>query len=75
MDVAAHVARILEAGAAADPDTIGPETPLTSIDGWDSMGVVFFLGEVAAHWPSVHLSSDEVASCRTVADLARLIER
>jgi hypothetical protein len=69
-----RICRILEEAAAAEPGSVHPSTALGEIDGWDSMGVVFFLGEAALHWPQVRIASDDVAACRTVADLARLVQ-
>jgi acyl carrier protein len=72
--VLAQVVQILEEASQADPGSVNGDTVLSTLDGWDSMGVVFFLGEVANHWPSVWLSGDAIEACTTVGDLARLTE-
>ena len=65
---------LLEDAVQADPGSLGPDTVLEGLDGWDSMGVVWFLGEVADRWDGF-LSAEDVAACPTVRDLIELVRR
>ncbi len=75
MDTHQQLAAIVESAVAAEPGSVTPTTDLSELAGWDSMSVVFVIGEVGLHWPDVRLSADDVRACRTVSALAALVER
>jgi acyl carrier protein len=70
-----QIARILEEAAAAPSGSVVGATRLTTLDGWDSMGVVFFVGEALVHWPGIRLSAAEVDLAITVDDLAVMVRK
>jgi hypothetical protein len=72
-DVLNKVCRTLEDATSSDPFTIHGDTVLTDVEGWDSLGVVFFLGEVARLWPRVTVPAADLEGAKVVHDLARVV--
>ena len=69
-----EVVQWLEEAIQALPGTLTPQTQLEGFEGWDSMGMVLFMGLV--HERSGHeLSVYEVRACQTPAALAALVRR
>lgn len=56
------------------PGRIKPDTVLTAIDGWDSIGVVAFITALAERYP-VDVPADSFRDCVTVADLHEMLRR
>lgn len=69
-----EVVGLLEASIQAAPGSIGAGRALAELDGWDSMGMVSFVGEVFDRL-GVEIGVDELESCRTVGDLVALVQR
>lgn len=55
------------------PGRIKPDTVLTAIDGWDSIGVVAFISALAERYP-VDLPADSFRACVTVADVHEMLQ-
>lgn len=65
----------LEDAIQALPGRITPETPLRTLDGWDSMGLVAFISAVSERY-GVELMVEDLRSSETLADLhALLVQR
>lgn len=64
----ADVIGLLEAATLQPPGVILPETRFDEMSGWDSMGVVFVMGEALARW-QIQLSADDLMDVRSVHDL------
>lgn len=74
-ELSARVRAMLEEATAADPGTLAPDQVLKELEGWDSLGVVMFIGLVLEHL-GVEISVHEIRECVHVRDLqARLLER
>lgn len=74
-ELGARVRAMLEEATQADPGTLGPNQVLKELEGWDSLGVVMFIGLVLEHL-GVEISVHEIRECARVSDLeARLLER
>lgn len=69
-----EVVALLEASIQAAPGSIGKERALAQLDGWDSMGMVSFVGEVFDRL-HVEIGVDELEACATVGDLVALVGR
>ncbi len=54
------------------PAAIKPETELSSLAGWDSMGVVLWIAEIDEKF-GVILQPRQLADCQTARDLADLL--
>lgn len=71
----ARVRAMLEEATQADPGSLAPTQVLKELEGWDSLGVVMFIGLVLEHL-GLEISVHEIRDCVRVADLeARLRER
>ncbi len=76
MEYAATVPRVvelLEEATQAIAGTIEPDCDLRTLDGWDSMGMVMFMGLSNEHL-RVELTVHELRSAATPLDLVRKIE-
>lgn len=71
----ARVRAMLEEATQTDPGALSPDQVLKELEGWDSLGVVMFIGLVLEHL-GVEISVHEIRECPRVSDLeARLRER
>ncbi|MGQ0552594.1 MAG: acyl carrier protein [Planctomycetota bacterium] len=70
----AEIQTLLEAATRAVPGSLRPETALAGLPGWDSLGLVQFLADVADR-SGVRLEVAELRGAATVAALAELIAR
>lgn len=52
--------------------SLRPDTRFEDVGGWNSMGIVTVLAELADHH-GAELSADDVVACSTVADLHALV--
>lgn len=64
---------LLEEATQAAPDSIAPQQALPDLDGWDSMGMVMFIGLVKMR-RGVELSVHQLRECAVVLDLQRLVD-
>lgn len=64
----------LEEATQALPGSVQAPTRLLDLSGWDSMGMVMFMGLVRDKC-GVELSVYDLRECANAADLARAIER
>jgi len=55
-----------------EPVAISPDTTLSSLPGWDSVGVVMWIVEVDEIF-GVTLQAKQIAGCKTARDLAVLL--
>lgn len=55
------------------PGTVRGSNELAGLDLWDSLAVISFIALVDSEY-QVSLPAKEIAACRTVDDLARLVE-
>jgi acyl carrier protein len=62
----------LEDAIQALPGKIKPDTPLNTLDGWDSMGLVAFISAVSERY-GVELMVEDLRSSATLADLHELL--
>lgn len=69
-----RVFALIEEATQAARGTVTAATSLAELDGWDSMGVVHFLGELSDRL-NVQLSADDVEACGTAGDLALRVAR
>jgi acyl carrier protein len=60
--------RLLEEATQAPEGSLGPERVLRDLDGWDSMGMVMFIGLVKERF-GFELSVHDLRRCDTVGDL------
>ncbi len=68
----ARVRAMLEEATQAEPGSLSSEQVLKELEGWDSLGVVMFIGLVLEHF-ALEISVHEIRDCGTVAALeARL---
>ena len=70
----AEVIALMEESTQALPQSLGPDSRLVELSGWDSMGMVMFMGLVRDQC-GVELSVYDLRECATVRDLAAAIER
>lgn len=63
---------LLEEATQAPERTLTPELVLKDVEGWDSMGMVMFIGLVQQEL-AVELSVHDLRESATVADLAACI--
>jgi acyl carrier protein len=70
---ATDVVALLEEAIQAEPGKLQPASTLEGLDGWDSMGMVLFMGLVQER-AGIELSVYDVRGCATPAAIARLIE-
>ncbi len=61
------VLALLEEATLAEPGTLEPTVPLLSMVGWDSMGMVMFIGLVQERH-GLELSVADLRDCETPAD-------
>lgn len=65
-------ARALEANIdGIAPGSLGPDTELAALDGWDSLAVLTSIALIEEAYGRV-VSGEAIRACRTVADLHRL---
>lgn len=62
----------LEEATQSLPGAIAAETDLSGLDGWDSMGMVMFMGIVAEEH-EVELSVHDLRTCTRASELFELI--
>ncbi len=55
------------------PDQITPDTPLQTLDAWDSLGRLAFICAVDEQY-GIQLPGEAVRSAKTVKDLQALVE-
>ena len=67
-----QVLPLIEEAIQATPGKIAHETVLEGLDGWDSMGMVLFMGLVHER-TGVELSVYELRGCATARALADLV--
>jgi acyl carrier protein len=68
----ARVREMLEEATQAEPGSLSSAQVLKELEGWDSLGVVMFIGLVLEHF-ALEISVHEIRDCVTVAELeARL---
>ena len=70
--LAPKVRALLEESTQAAADSLASKQVLKELEGWDSLGVVMFIGLVLEHL-SVELSVHEIRECVLVADLETLV--
>lgn len=63
---------LLEHSLQVRAGTVPPDGVLAEINGWDSMGIVAFVGE-AFDRLDVELAVDDIQACTTVGDLVALV--
>jgi acyl carrier protein len=63
---------LLEKVVNEKPGTITPETALSSLPGWDSLGVVMWIVEID-ETIGVVLEASQITTCKTALDLAALL--
>jgi acyl carrier protein len=68
-----QVAELLEEATQAIAGTIAPECDLRTLDGWDSMGMVMFMGLLNERM-HVELTVHELRASATPLELLRKIE-
>lgn len=69
-----RVLALIEEATQAEPGSVTTAVALAQLDGWDSMGIVMFLGELDDKL-HVDLTADDLQPCVTVADLVALVLR
>ena len=72
-DTAKRALELLEEATQADPGTLGEGLALKEMEGWDSMGMVLFIGLVQEHL-QVELSVHDLRESATVAELCSRVE-
>lgn len=65
--------RLLEESTQAPEDSLAPEQFLRDIPGWDSMGMVMFIGLVKERL-AIELSVHDLSQRETVADLCAYVD-
>ena len=69
-----QIVTLLEMSIQAPPGSIRPESSLQELNGWDSMGMVMFVGE-AFDRIRAEVGVDDLQTCVTVRDLVALVSR
>ena len=69
-----QIIALLEESIQAQPGSLSPTGTLADLNGWDSMGMVTFVGE-AFDRVQIELGVDDLQACVTVADLVALLSR
>jgi acyl carrier protein len=67
------VVELLEEATQAVAGTIAPDCELPTLDGWDSMGMVMFMGLLNER-TQVEMTVHELRAAASPVDLARKIE-
>jgi acyl carrier protein len=65
---------MIEEATQALPGAVAPEAPLGGLDGWDSMGMVIFLGLVKEEF-EVELKVHDLRACANCHEVRELILR
>ena len=66
------VLRCLEDATQSAPGSLAPSTDLATVDGWDSMGMVMFMGIVTER-TGIELSVQDFRTATSPAAIAELI--
>ncbi len=66
--------RRVEEALDAPSDSFSETNRLEDLEGWDSIGLLVVIAVIDKHY-GVTLGADAIANCRTLADLALLVER
>ena len=64
--------RLLEVEIGVPPGTIRGDELLKDVPKWDSLAVLGFIAVVDTQF-RIQLSVDDIAACRSIADLERLL--
>ena len=64
---------LLEEATQAAPESIALQQALPDLEGWDSMGMVMFIGLVKMR-RGVELTVHQLRDCAAVEDLQRLVD-
>lgn len=67
-----QIVALLEQSIQAPAGSLGPATRLAELNGWDSMGMVMFVGE-AFDRIQVEIGVDLLQSCATVRELVAAV--
>ncbi len=70
--LAAKVRALLEESTQAAVGSLEPSQVLKELEGWDSLGVVMFIGLVLEHL-GIELAVHEIRECLLVSDLEALV--
>jgi acyl carrier protein len=69
-----QIVALLEESIQAAPGSVTAAAVLADLNGWDSMGMVTFVGETFDR-TQVEVGVDDLQGCVTVADLVALVSR
>jgi acyl carrier protein len=73
MDKKLFLERVAEA-LRAEPGSIQEGNQLQKLEGWDSIGALSVIALIDEHY-GITVEAQELADCRTVADLVALVEK
>jgi acyl carrier protein len=68
-----NLTALIEEAVQGLPGSVGPDTDLGSLDGWDSMGLVIFI-ELVQTKTGVELAVHDLRACTRPPEVAALIE-
>ncbi|MCB9684413.1 MAG: acyl carrier protein [Alphaproteobacteria bacterium] len=68
-----RVIALVERALQADPGSLRGTTRFADLEGWDSMGMVDFLGSLYDE-SGVALSIDDLLACSTIGEVAARVE-